>query len=255
MSDCTRTEEQLVDFLDGTLSRAEHAAIESHAAHCVACATTLRETRSILASYRSIPDEDAGDEVAERLRTAARTAPIERRARRRTRLLLACVAAALVTVVVSVLWIDREGEKGVDRVAPLMHEAEAQVAAGEIRAAFDTYEQALEIAGEDERAAEILHHLGALHVASEDYAQALFRLGQVVSGHPGYAGLESVLLLRGQALEGLGRREEALKLYRLVAAEFPASRSESLRKIGELEHANKTPGDFETLRGLGYVGE
>lgn len=253
MSDCTRIEEQLVDYLDGTLSRAEHAAIEGHAAHCAACGIALRESRSILASYRSIPDEDVGAEVADRLRAAARPRAAARRVPRRAWVLVAGAAAVLLAALASVLWFQR-GDSS-ERLVSLMRTAEAHVAAGRSDAALATYEQALALAGEGEHAAEILHHLGALHVANGDFREALARLGRVLSQHPDYAGLESVLLLRGQALEGLGRREEALELYRLVAAEFPGSRDLTLRKIGDLEHAGQLDPLDDALRALGYGGE
>lgn len=254
MSDCTRTEEQLVDFLDGTLSRAEHAAIESHAAHCAACGTTLRESRSILTAYRSIPDEDAGVAVASRVRAAALPHGTSQRARRPPWILAACAAAVLLAALASVFWFERGASP--ERLQLLVREAEAQADAGRSEGALATYERALLLAGEDSNAPEILRRIAELHVAHGDFVQALDRLGQVVSKHPDYAGLESVLLLRGQALEGLGRREEALELYRLVASEFPVNRSEALRKIAELEYAGQIdPGDLESLEALGYGGD
>jgi len=63
-----------------------------------------------------------------------------------------------------------------------------------------------------------------------------------------------VLLLRGRALEGLGEREEALALYRVVAAEFPGARDEAMHKISALEAAESAP-SLEQLQALGYSGE
>lgn len=252
MSDCARTEERLVDYLEGVLPPHEHEALDAHATGCRACSAVLRESRSILEAYRSVPDADVGAEIAGKLLAAARLQPVGKHSRRSTWVLVAAAAVVLVSAVVGVLWFDRAGPA--DPIASLLREAEAHIAAGEAEAALTAYEQALDLAGEDEREAEILCRLGALHVAAGDFARALARLGLVISTHPDYAGLETVLLLRGRALEGLGEREQALALYRVVAAEFPGARDEALRKISALERQEPDP-SYEELQTLGYGGD
>ncbi|HEY0704693.1 MAG TPA: zf-HC2 domain-containing protein [Candidatus Acidoferrales bacterium] len=45
---CTLTEDRLSDYLDGTLTREEAAAFESHAAGCAKCAKLVNEVRSLV---------------------------------------------------------------------------------------------------------------------------------------------------------------------------------------------------------------
>lgn len=246
MSECTRTEERLVDYLDGALSPREHEALESHTASCRACSAVLRESRSILEAYRSVPDDDVSAEVARKLLAAARLPAIARRPRRRALALVAAAAAVLVTV--AVLWFGRGTSS--DPIADALRDAGSHLASGELGTAITSYEKALALARGDVREAEILQRLAELHLERSEFASALARLERLVSARPDHANLEAVLLLRGRALEGLGDREQALELYRVVADEFPSSRDEALRKISALE--GPVIERAEELQALGY---
>jgi len=248
MTDCTRTEEGLVDYLDGTLPQRERAALEAHAARCRACGAALAESRAILEAYRALPDEDVGPEIAERVLAAALPRPVV--SRRRRLVVLAAVAAVIVAVLASMFWSGRGAPA--DPIASLLREGAAQVAAGRTEAALASYEQALALAGSDERAAEILQRLAEVHVAERDFARALARLDLIASAHPNYADLEAVLLLRGRALEGLGERDEALACYRHIATAFPHARREAVSRLQALQELS--PEDAKSLRALGYGG-
>jgi anti-sigma factor RsiW len=49
---CEKCQEQLSDFLDGTLGHAEHASVSAHLAACLDCAAAREEFNSILAAAR-----------------------------------------------------------------------------------------------------------------------------------------------------------------------------------------------------------
>jgi anti-sigma factor RsiW len=49
---CEKCQEQLSDFLDGTLGHAEHASVSAHLAACVECAEAREEFNAILAAAR-----------------------------------------------------------------------------------------------------------------------------------------------------------------------------------------------------------
>lgn len=49
---CEKCQEQLSDFLDGTLGHAEHASVSAHLAACTDCADAREEFNSILAAAR-----------------------------------------------------------------------------------------------------------------------------------------------------------------------------------------------------------
>ena len=49
---CEKCQEQLSDFLDGTLGHAEHASVSAHLAACTDCAEAREEFNSILAAAR-----------------------------------------------------------------------------------------------------------------------------------------------------------------------------------------------------------
>lgn len=49
---CEKCQEQLSDFLDGTLGHAEHASVSAHIAACLECAEAREEFNSILAAAR-----------------------------------------------------------------------------------------------------------------------------------------------------------------------------------------------------------
>ena len=49
---CEKCQEQLSDFLDGTLGHAEHASVSAHLAACLDCAEAREEFNSILAAAR-----------------------------------------------------------------------------------------------------------------------------------------------------------------------------------------------------------
>lgn len=49
---CEKCQEQLSDFLDGTLGHAEHASVSAHLAACADCADAREEFNSILAAAR-----------------------------------------------------------------------------------------------------------------------------------------------------------------------------------------------------------
>jgi Putative zinc-finger len=49
---CEKCQEQLSDFLDGTLGHAEHASVSAHLAACLECADAREELNAILAAAR-----------------------------------------------------------------------------------------------------------------------------------------------------------------------------------------------------------
>lgn len=51
---CEKCQEQLSDFLDGTLGHAEHASVSAHLAACSDCADAREEFNSILAAARDV---------------------------------------------------------------------------------------------------------------------------------------------------------------------------------------------------------
>jgi hypothetical protein len=87
---CENCQEQLGDFLDGTLGHAEHASVSTHLAACAECDAAREEFNAILAAARdageylySPPDERAlWLRVRDSVEAEGRNAPAARAARR-----------------------------------------------------------------------------------------------------------------------------------------------------------------------------
>jgi len=246
MSDCTRLEQQSVDYLEGDLDPEARAELELHLAGCTACQDTLRSYRAIRGAYRTGPEEDASPAVAQAILAAARPG------RRLSRPLLLVAAALALLVALPVAFFAVRGDDYA--ITVLIRRGDAQRDAGELEGAESTYREALALAGKGERGAEISHRLAALHVAEREFERALGQLDSLIEAHPEYEGRQALLLLRGEALAGLGRPAQAIEAYQRVAAEFPGARDETARRVRELVNGLSAE-ESESLQALGYMGD
>ena len=249
MSECSRLEERIVDFLEGDLSPEDCERFAVHVDRCTTCRDTVRSYRAIREAYRAVPAADVAPEIAARVVDAARPGRTTLRPPSRRRVLTgAFVAAVLVPLVV--LWI---GERS-DPVAALLALGDSERAANELQRAESTYARALALAGDDVRAAEILHRLAGVLVARGDFASALLRLAPLIERYPRYERRSDALLLRGEALVGLGEVGAAIQTYSLAALEFPGEEAQFTRRIRELEERRRKSDALEALQSLGYAG-
>jgi putative zinc finger protein len=100
--------DRLSEYLDGELSRGEHAALETHLANCPACAATLEELRQVAERAKALtprpPAIDLWDGIADRIAAtatpASRVAAFPRREPRRISFTLPQLAAAAVLLAV-----------------------------------------------------------------------------------------------------------------------------------------------------------
>jgi hypothetical protein len=60
---CTRTEEQLSDFLEGALPAAEATAFSSHAASCADCSKLVAQVRELVSRMQRTPSLDAPEQL------------------------------------------------------------------------------------------------------------------------------------------------------------------------------------------------
>src|SRR2546426_12033294 len=100
--------DRLSEYLDGTLSGSERAALEAHLAGCAACAATLDELRRVVTRARGLEDRppaaDLWPGIAERIGVRGAADVVSLSARRRARqlsfsvpqLIAASIALALV---------------------------------------------------------------------------------------------------------------------------------------------------------------
>jgi len=222
-----------------------------------------RDFRAIRAAYRGLPEADVPEAVAERVRAAARGElagqrdPARRIVGRRAPRRRAVLALAAAVVAALGLWFLLEdggiAERTPDeRIADQVRLGEAHRERGEPARAAAAFEEALRLAGDGPRAAELLLRLAELHLEGEQPARALERLDRLAAAHPEHGEGSDALLLRGEALEALGELEPALEAYRRVARDFPASGAEAERRVRDLEalRAAQFP---DELRALGYV--
>ena len=269
MSDCNRTEELLVDALDSALTPAEREAFDGHVAGCRACRERVDSYRAILAGYRAVPDVEVDPAITERILAEAATsggsAPgdsvpsvVSSGAPRNRLRLLTLVSAAAAAVLLSV-WIAHRGGGGVVNVAPdpaaeLVREGDGYRESGDLERARAAYRRARGLAGNEANAARVLHRLGEVSLALKQYRRASEQLGDLAERYPDYAERRQVLLLRAEALAGLGEVGQAIQAYRLLAQEFPGDRAEVERRVLGLERAD-SEALREQLRGLGYLGD
>jgi anti-sigma factor RsiW len=261
MNSCKQTELVVVDYLDEALPPAERAAFEAHVASCDACRETLESYRAIEAAYRALPDADVGERLAGGLLHTAREATVSaraaprRRSRTRTALLGLALLAASVLALVG-LWrafVAAPGDEPGRQFDALVVEGDARREAGDLAAARTAYEDALRLAGEEARAAEVLHRLAEVLVAADETERALEVLGEIDQRHPEYPERSALLLLEGEVLEALGESGRALQLYRRVAFEYPAQRDAARTRARELERM-LDPHAGHASEGLGYIG-
>lgn len=247
MNDCTRIDQELVDYLEGELAGEERVALESHVTSCPRCSDTLRSYRAIQDAYRAVPETDVSAHVAESILGAARQRPV---ARRRVRRALLVAAGLVLCASIAALAIRLRARH--DPVEELVQRAEAQRAAGHLERAASLYEDALALAGDDDRAAELLYTVAALRVEQGLFENALAALSTGLERQPALRGRRDVLLLFAEALAGAGRRDEAIEAYRRLARRFPEDQLDIEQRVHALEKARS---DEEALMGLGYAGE
>jgi tetratricopeptide (TPR) repeat protein len=248
MNDCTRIEQELVDYLEGDLAEEQRVELESHVARCARCRDTLHSYRTIQDAYRAVPEVDVGSRVAVGILEAARRRPVARRRVRRALL----VAAGLV-VCASIAVLAARLHERPDPVAELVQRAEAQRAAGDEYGAVSAYEEALALAEDDERAAAILQPLTAMHIEQGLFEHALLTVSAAIERHPAFETRRDVLLLLAEVLAGGGWRDQAIDTYQRVARQFPEDRVEIERRVLALENS-RSRDEMEDLQSLGYVG-
>jgi tetratricopeptide (TPR) repeat protein len=248
MNDCTRIDQELVDYLEGDLAEEQRVELESHVARCQRCRDTLHSYRTIQDAYRGMPEADVDARVAGRVLAAARRRPVARRTRRAL-----VVAAGLLLCAAIAVFATRLRERP-DRITELVQRADAQRAAGDPQGAASSYEEALALAGGGERSAEILSRLAAVHVEQGQFERALAVLGAAIERDPACAKRRDVLLLLAEALAGKGWREQAIETYQRVARQFPEDRVEIERRVLALENSISRD-ERADLQALGYAGE
>jgi tetratricopeptide (TPR) repeat protein len=248
MSDCTRVEGAIVDYLEECLPGEERAPLEAHLAGCARCRDTVRSYRLIRESYRAAPELEVASELAARILAAARA---ERGAPRRIgRRVLLAAALAVAVLVPLALYLARDEEPArADRIAELVQRGD-ELRGRDPDGARSAYQEALALADQGPRAPSILQRLAELCVERNEHELALSYLTGLCERYPTCPERQAALLLRAETLAALHRDEEALQAYAQVAAEFPQAASEVGRRVQALQSDA-----FESLRGLGYAGE
>lgn len=259
MTDCTRFEASIVDFLEESLAPAAQAELSAHAAACARCTATLRAYRHIESAYQARAELEVRPELAARILAGARAEA--RPVRSRKRLVLLLVAAGLALLFVPLAYDFLRGPTAIDKaVNALVADGDHLRDSGQLAEARATYERALSQAPADLRA-EVLHRLAQLAELGGDLPGALQLLEQVCEADSDYAGRESALLQRAALLARLQRHDEALQAYARVRDEFPGSAGEIERRVRELAGEQQSlralgyGGGIDELQGLGYIGD
>ena len=114
MTDCTRFEASIVDFLEESLARGEHADLAAHAAACAHCTATLRAYRHIESAYQARAELEVRPELAARILAGARAEARPVRSRKRLVLLLGQAVVFLGCLVTGIiLTVKHDGGIGV----------------------------------------------------------------------------------------------------------------------------------------------
>jgi len=259
MTDCTRFEASIVDFLEESLAPGEHADLAAHAAACARCTATLRAYRHIESAYQARAELEVRPELAARILAGSRAEA--RPARSRKRLVLLLVAAGLALLFTPLAYDYMRAPAQVERTAgALLADGDRLRDSGQLAEARATYERAMAQAPADLRA-EVLHRLAQVAELGGDLPGALQLLEEVCEAHGDYDGRESALLQRAALLARLQRHDEALQAYARVRDEFPGSAGEIERRVRELAgevqplEALGYGGGIDDLQGLGYIGD
>jgi tetratricopeptide (TPR) repeat protein len=253
MTDCETLEARLVDLCDGAIDADVRAPLDAHLAGCAPCRAALEETRLLLASYAEQPEEDVPSELGASLVEAARQALADERTasaprRPMPRWPLALAAAALLAwFLVPTSDSPQDPAQGGVVVSEWQRRGRELERAGDLVGAEQVYRQALTEPGQDLPA--LRHRLGGLLLARERFGEAAATLSALLDAYPDYAKRDAVLLQRGDALVGLGRLQDALASYRLVAGESPANRTVAEQQIQTIESLMLN----EQLKALGYI--
>jgi hypothetical protein len=133
---CEKCQEQLSDFLDGTLGHAEHASVSAHLAACADCADAREEFNSILAAARDAHEHlyapaderalwlrvraavESEDRVAAVAATGTRVGCWSRLLNARFQLSLPQLASGVAALVVSVAFLTAVGLRYTGSPAP-----------------------------------------------------------------------------------------------------------------------------------------
>lgn len=259
MTDCTRFEASIVDFLEESLAPAAQAELAAHAAACAHCSATLRAYRHIESAYRTQAELEVRPELAARILASARAEARPPRTQTRKRLLL--VAAGLALLLAPLAYDYLRAPPGIEKTtSALLADGDRLRDSGRIAEAHASYELALARAPADLRA-EVLQRLAQLAELGGDLAGALQLLDQALAGPRDHAGRESALLQRAALLVKLQRIDEARLAYARVRDEFPGSAGEIERRLRELAGEEQLlealgyGGEIDELRGLGYIGD
>lgn len=258
MTDCTRFEASIVDFLAESLARGEHADLAAHAAACARCTATLRAYRHIESAYQARAELEVRPELAARILAGARAEARPDRARKHLRLVL--VAAGLALLFAPPLYVLLRGTTKVEHAASaLVADGDRLRDSGQLAEARAVYERALGQAPADLRA-EVLHRLAQVAELGGDLVGALRLLDQVGELDRAYAGREAALLQRAALLARLQRLDEALQAYARVRDEFPGSAGKIEVRLRELANEQRQlealgyGGGIDELQDLGYLG-
>ncbi len=258
MSNCERTEEQLIDFIDGSLDEPASELVQAHLASCDVCSETLRSYRGISAAYRAHPETDVDPRIADRLLKNAADELSSTDPRPFPRWIAVCVAAAALILAWTSGWLFNEPElEATDVFTERLIDSDQYLRKGQFAEALLILETAQREAVTEQERATIRHHLGTAHLAMENYAETVFVLDAFVDEFPNYANRKDVLIKRAEALARLGEAGQAIQAYQLVVAEFPDDRTSVENRITALETAIFGSRDNEpaTLQALGYVGD
>jgi hypothetical protein len=113
MSECTKFEEQTVDYLADELGDEQRAALEQHLEGCAGCRTRLEDYRLIVSTYRELPEVEPSRESTETILEESRIevaggrvasiAPPER-SRSRSYVAIGIGLAAMVALGLALWW-------------------------------------------------------------------------------------------------------------------------------------------------------
>lgn len=258
MTDCTRFEASIVDFLEESLAPTARAELSAHAAACAHCTATLRAYRHIESAYQARAELEVRPELAARILAGARAEA--RPVRSRKRLVLLLVAAGLALLFVPLAHNFLRGPSAAEKVVnALIAERDRLRKSGPDEEAGAAYERALAEVPAELRA-EVLHRLAQVVELEGDLTLAILYLELVCDLSHDYPQRESAMLQRAALLAKLQRVDEARSAYELALHEFPGSAGEIERRVRELAGEEQLLDSIgydgtDDLQGLGYIGD
>ena len=268
-TDCTWTEEHLVDHLDGALGVDDTARMVEHLASCPACAAAIDDYAAIRAAYRQLPLEEPSERTNQQVLAWARAEGLhpERfeaglpQARRSRWAPILAVAAALVLLLTIVTQLGDFGED-TDRLYLVEERGLDHYRAGRHEEALEDLDQVYgELLASDWRrpgidAPRVLWSLAKLRQGRGEDELALLVVQELNGRFGDHPRRLDALVLEARLQEAGGNTAEAIDAWRLAALATGDPAAEYAAQIERLEAVPALPEHLrEELGAMGYIGD